>query len=107
MAVNKNKRVQKQLTKGRLKHVIPVAAGTVGVARAAAKSAEQTLDEGAIFRTRQIAAGAEKNLGELMNSTQLGPFQKLRANRIVKKNVREGMKAGKDFGDQVFRPSGR
>lgn len=100
------KRQQKQITKGRLKHVLPVAAGTAGIARGAAKSAEQTLSENAIFRTRQVAASADTNLHEVLNGTQLGPFQRLQAKRIVKKNVRAGMKEGKDFGDAVFKGPG-
>jgi hypothetical protein len=98
------KRYQKTLNKGRLKHVLPVAAGTAGVARAAAKSAEGTLSEQAIFRTRQVAASAENNLQEVLNKTQLGPYQKFKAKRIIKKNIREGMEAGKSFGDAVFNP---
>jgi hypothetical protein len=97
------KRYAKQTTKNTLKHVLPVAAGTAGVATGAAKSAEKTLSEDAIFRTRQVAQGASDNLTNVLNSTQLGPFQRLRANRIIKKNVRAGMEEGKNFGESVFK----
>jgi len=101
------KRIQKRYTKAvnkaRLKHALPIAAETAGIMRGIAKSAEVSLDEQGIRDTQRIANNADANLTNVLNSTQLGPFSRLRARAIVRKNTRSGMKEGTEVGKQIFK----
>ena len=96
-------RYAKKIARGRIKHVLPVAAETAGIMRGIAKSAEVSLDEQGIRETQGIANNADHNLKEVLNGIQMGPFMKLRAKAVVRKGIKSGMKQGKATGSQIFK----
>jgi hypothetical protein len=100
------KRYAKNVAKGIRKHALPVAAGTAGIMRGIARSAEVSLDEKGIRETQGVANRADANLTNVLNESQLGPFSRLKARAVVRKNVRAGLKEGGALGKALFKSPG-
>jgi hypothetical protein len=88
------KRVDKKVARGIRKSVLPVAAGTEGIARGAAKVFEGTKKENVIRSTQRTANQAAANTKSVASRAATGPIGRAIAKTIVKKNVKRGMKEG-------------
>jgi len=97
------RQVEKRYAKNMRKNVLPIAAGTAGIMRGVARSAEVSLDEQGIRETQGVANSADANLTNILNKSQLGPFSRMKANAVVKRNVRSGLKEGGALGRSLFK----
>jgi len=91
-------KIQKKVDKkfaGRIRRTaLPVAAGTEGILRGAAKTVEGTRNENAIHKTQGDANRAAANTRDVAAKSANGPVGRMLARRVVKKGVKAGMKEG-------------
>ena len=88
---------------GRMRReVLPIAAGTEGIARGAAKVFEGTRHEDAIHETQGNANRAVANTKNVAAKSANGPIGRMLARRVVKKGVKAGMKEGGQVARQML-----
>jgi hypothetical protein len=99
-------RHQKKLDRkfaGRIRRTaLPVAAGTEGIAKGAAKVFEGTRKEAVIHKSQGDAAKAAINTKSVQAKSANGPVGRMLARRVVKKNVKRGMKEGGEVARQML-----
>jgi hypothetical protein len=96
------KKVDKKFAGKMRKHVLPIAAGTEGILRGAAKTFEGTRNENAIRKTQGDANRAAANTRDVASRSANGPVGRMLAKRVVKKGVKAGMKEGGDVAKQML-----
>lgn len=96
------KRSEKKLAGKMRREVLPIAAGTEGILRGAAKTFEGTRNEDAIHKTQSDANRAAANTRNVAAKSANGPVGRMLAKRVVKKGVKRGMKEGGEVARQML-----
>ena len=96
------KKSEKKMARRIRKDVLPIAAGTEGILRGAAKTFEGTRNENAIRKTQGDANRAAANTRDVASKSANGPIGRMLARRVVKKGVKRGMKEGADVARQML-----